>query len=637
MRKLAIIPGLIFGLIFAGAGFFILSKTSIPTWQNWSEMQSWRPVYAKLLSVSGSDNDTKASYRYEFGGATYQGNRVYVAEFKDNIGSYHADLLQQLRPYQQNGQLLPIWINPLSPDQAVIDRDMRWGLFVLMTVFCSVFILIGLAVGYGCIRGARKPKTSRRMSLLDLRKEWKQKQQDPNFSQSFLEFSQLRYGDSQQPDPVEFDNIDWQSHKGWETARIASNASKGAWFFWIFALIWNAISIPIIFIIPDELTDGNYAALIALLFPLAGIFLIYKAIASTLEYRHFGKVLFEMDPYPGAIGGHVGGRVQVSRLPYQKAIEAKDIWVRLECVYSYVSGSGKNRSRRENIKWAEQGKPQIDSLGQGVGLQFRFDLPTDLPNADVEQKGAYHFWRLSIKADVSGIDLNRNYNIPVFDTGATSRFIRHDISAQSNAIKAKESAQVKSSIASGNFDIDGLSRAMRFTYQGNEIRMEFPMFRNKVLALFAAIFAAGFGFATFSIAGMALQGGLFGIFTGLFGIPFFLVALLTGLATIYLLFNNLSVSISSDNVSVLRRLLFIPVYRRTLSRNEISHLSIKRSGSTGQGINRIEHFKLKVHDKNGRTVTLAEDLDGKDVAAHFCDYLAQRIGVEFRHKENKPT
>lgn len=428
----------------------------------------------------------------------------------------------------------------------------------------------------------------------------------------------------------EFKNTDWKSRKGWETATIASEAKKGIWFFWLFAIFWNAVSTPAALVIPRELAKGNYAVLLVLLFPLVGLFLLYKALLSTIEYRHFGRVLFEMDPYPGAIGGHVGGRIQVNRLDYRKAVEANELSVRLECVYSYVSGTGKNRSRKESIKWAEQGKPKIESSGQGVSMAFRFDLPDNLPSSDVEQKNAYHFWRLSVKADVAGIDLNRRYNIPVFDTGETSRFVAHDISAQTADIKARESAAAKLAIASGNFDIEGLSRAMKLTDLGNEIHLKFPMFRNKFLTLFSAIFAGGFGFASFSITSMATQGGLMGIFTTLFSIPFFLVALVAGIATIYLPFNNLQVAINSNGATVLRRILFLPIYRRSLHRNEISHLSIKRSGSTGQGVDKIEHFKLKAHDKNGKTITLAEDLDGEDVSGHFRDFLAQRLSAAVR-------
>lgn len=130
--------------------------------------------------------------------------------------------------------------------------------------------------------------------------------------------------------------------------------------------------------------------------------------------------------------------------------------------------------------------------------------------------------------------------------------------------------------------------------------------------------------------GMAIEGGGFGFFIGLFNIPFLVVAIVASIAAIYLLFNNLRVRIRTGEIKVLRRLLFIPVFSRRLKPTEISHLSIKRSGSTGQGVDKIQHFKLLAHDLKGKTVTLAEDLDGEDVAGHFRDYLAQRMNVETR-------
>ena len=129
------------------------------------------------------------------------------------------------------------------------------------------------------------------------------------------------------------------------------------------------------------------------------------------------------------------------------------------------------------------------------------------------------------------------------------------------------------------------------------------------------------------MASMVSGGGLFGIFIAIFSIPFFLVALAAFIAVIYLPFDNLVVDISPGEVSVMRRLLFIPVYRRQLQRGDIAHLSIKRSGSTGQGVNKIEHFKIRAEDQQGKQVTIAEDIDGKDVAEHLRDYLAQRIVV----------
>jgi hypothetical protein len=621
------IPGLLFGLFFAGGGFFMLSETALPMWQNWQEMQNWQPTDAQLLSFSAAENETRVHYRYDIGGVSYRGNRVGVTEFKDNIGSWHRDMQAFLGRVKRSGDTMRIWVNPFNAAEAVIDRDMRWGLFALVSGFCAFFIIIGLAVIYASVRSSNKIPARRRPSLWDLRKRWQQAQADGSTNLGFLEYCQQQYAESQAPRQDETPPADWQSRKGWEDARIKSDAGKGMAFFWGFAVVWNAVSIPASLALPRELAQDNYAALLILLFPAVGLFLIYKAIHRTLEYRRFGRVLFTMDPFPGAIGGHVGGHIQVKNLDYRRAREAQNLSVTLECVYSYVSGSGKNRSRRESIKWVERGQPKIDNAIEGVNLVFRFDVPEDLPQADVEQSGAYHFWRLSVSAEVPGIDLNRSYNIPVFATGETSRNISHDVSAQAAAVRKQEADAAGLAIASGQFDIEGLSRALRLRREGNRIHLKYPMFRNKFLTLFAAIFAAGFGFACYSMIDMMSGGGLFGIFIAIFSIPFFLVALVAACATVYLPFNNLSVSIQPGEVSVLRRLLVFPVYRRQLQRGDISHLAIKRSGSMGQGADKIEHYKIHAVDSGGGKLTVAEDIDGEEVAKHFRDYLAQRIGV----------
>ena len=630
MRRLLIIPGLLFGLVFAGGGFFIAAETVWPMWQNWQQVQNWRPASARILSVEGSGNDTRASYRYEYTGGSFQGSRVGLAPFKDNIGSYHGEMQAKLRRVKRNNDMLPIWVNPANPAEAIIDRNMRWGLFALTSAFCSVFLLIGLGVVYASIRGAGKVATRRRPSLWEMRKSWKQAQNEGRTDLAFVEFCQQHYADSaaaDTPGTTVTPPTNWRSRKGWEAAEIKSDAARGTWFLWIFALVWNAVSTPLVFVLPDEISGGNHAALIGLLFPLIGLFLAYKAIVKTLEYRRFGRVLLNMDPFPGAIGGHVGGLLQVKNLDYRAASDTQTLSVKLECVHSYVSGSGDSRSRRETIKWAEQGQPQINKAQQGVNLVFRFNVPEHLPQADVEQSGSYHFWRLSVNADIPGIDLDRSYNIPVFATAETSRHSHHDISAQAAGVRKQESDAARIAISSGKFDIDGLSRSLRLRNEGDRILLRFPMFRNKVLTLFAAIFAGGFSFACYSMSDMASGGGLFGVFIIIFAIPFLLVALFASIAALYLPFNNLRVIVQPGTVSILRRWLFIPIFRRVLQRDEIAHLAIKRSGSTGQGVDKIEHYKIRAEDRRGRKVTLAEDIDGEDVATHFRDYLAQRIGA----------
>ena len=628
MRRLISIPGILFGLMFAGGGIFFLAQTALPMWQDWQAMRNWQPAEARLLSVSGDESNTRIKYRYQIDGKVYQGERVGVSEISDNIGSYHPDMQDYLRRIQHNNQPLPIWVNPFDPAESAIDRDMRWGLLVFMGGFCSIFILIGLAVVYGSLRGSKKAEARARPSLLEMRKRWQAERNAGTTELEFIEFCQQRYAAPEAPDIGGKADVDWHSRKGWEDAQIHSDALKGVVFFWGFAIVWNAISFPLLgSTIPDEVRSGNYPALIALVFPLVGLILLGLALKRTLEYRRYGRVWLHMDPYPGSIGGHVGGVLQVKKLDHRHAVEAETLSVKLECVHSYVSGSGKNRSRRESIEWAQSGKPAISRSMEGVSLSFRFDVPDGLPQADVEQSGNYYFWRLSVEAEVPGTDLSRSYNIPVFATAETSRNVAHDISAGVEADRKKKAEATAMAIAGGNFDIEGLSRALRLRQEGNRIEMKFPMFRNKVLTLFAAIFAGGFGFASYSMFDIFSDGGIFGIFIGIFSLPFVAVALLSSVAMIYLLFNNLRVRIGPGEIEVLRRLLFIPVYSRRLRREELSHLSIRSSGSTGQGVEKIKHFKIHAFDRKGDRVTIAEDIDGEDVALHFRDYLAQRIGV----------
>ena len=631
MRVLRAFPALVFGLIFAGGGLFFLSKMALPMWQDWQAMRDWQPAYATLQSVTGSENATKARYQYEVDGISYPGDRVYVSTFNDNIGPYHKNLYARLRQHQRSGEPLTVWVNPQDPRQAVIDRDMRWGLFALMSAFCSVFVLIGLLIAYAGIRAANKKPGSGRPSLRALRREWKQKSNEPNFNMSFLEYAQQRAAEFDQQAKTMAPQLDWHLRKGWGTSTIRSEAKSGLIAIWGFAIFWNAVSWPLIMVLPRELAKENYPALFALLFPLVGLVLLYQALRKLYEYRRFGVVSFEMDPYPGSIGGHVGGHVQVSRLDYATATApASQLLVRLECVYSYISGTGKDRSRRESIKWAEEGTPHIEGSFQGVRLNFHFGVPENLPQADVEQSGAYHFWRLSVKADIPGVDLDRQFNIPVFNTGEKTSSVRQDISAQVAEKKEQKSEEVRQSIEQGKFDIEGLSHAMRISNYGGEFRMAFPMFRNRVLTVIAAVFAGGFGFASYQMLLMVLKGGAMNVFIGLFSVPFVLVAIFASIATIYLPFNNLRVRIARNDVTVLRRLLFIPVFYRRLSVTDISHLTIKSTGSTGSGVNKVGHFKVLAHDRRGGKVTLAEDIDGEAVAAHFRDYLARRLNVESR-------
>jgi len=207
-------------------------------------------------------------------------------------------------------------------------------------------------------------------------------------------------------------NDDWQS----ESIRSSSKASMYA--VWAFAAFWNLVSAPLPFVIFDEVANkNNTIALVGLLFTSVGIWLISWAIQRTLEWKRFGPTPVTLDPFPGSIGGHVGGTVDV-RLPYDSALNFE---LTLTNIHSYMSGSGKNRSRKEKAEWQDTIVAHAESDGSGTRLTFRFDVPEGLSESDVDQDDSYYLWRLSLNAVLDGTDIDRSYEIPVYATAVESQ------------------------------------------------------------------------------------------------------------------------------------------------------------------------------------------------------------------------
>ena len=153
MRFIGALMGVVFGLFFSGAGGFIALETAVPTYVRWTETQEWSATEGKVIEAGGENNGVTAVYQYEVAGKAYQSERVHLADFKDNIGSYHVDMRRYLVEKRRSGQPVTVWFNPDDPADSMIDRDMRWGLFTLMMGFCSVFIVTGLAIAVASLKG----------------------------------------------------------------------------------------------------------------------------------------------------------------------------------------------------------------------------------------------------------------------------------------------------------------------------------------------------------------------------------------------------------------------------------------------------------------------------------------------------
>ncbi len=212
----------------------------------------------------------------------------------------------------------------------------------------------------------------------------------------------------------------WMWRPEWTTGHVPCSDRSTMLFAWVFAALWNLVSAPLLFLVPQEFFEkGNYLALLGLLFPAVGAGLLVWAVRATMRWRKFGSSVFEMTTVPGVIGGSLRGAVHTA-LP--RPPEA-GLQVQLNCIRR-VEGRSNNSSTSETILWQEDYVAAPERLyagARGITVPVEFRVPYDCVETsrdfDADSKV---IWRLQAAADVAGIDFATQFEIPVFKTAQSS-------------------------------------------------------------------------------------------------------------------------------------------------------------------------------------------------------------------------
>jgi len=382
------------------------------------------------------------------------------------------------------------------------------------------------------------------------------------------------------------DDSPWLQEKKWFDNRITSGAKMQHLVLWGFALFWNLISSPMLFqfeqiwnkMLREPLTG------LAFLFPLVGLGLIVAAIRSTQNWLKFGRTPLMLDPFPGSLGGHVGGTVETA-IPFDPSMVAT---VNLQCVYSYVSGTGKNRSRKEKVKWQTDGVCHVLRGQQGTNFSFRFDVPDNLPESDVDKGRQYHLWRVVLSSKLDGPDFTRSFEIPVFKT-----------------------AQLSVALSDGTEDHHATVDA---AMAGVESIANIKTIPGGLQAYFPAFQRPGMGFVSL-LFGLIFAGAGVGAGYGdapiVFPAVFILVGSLIALFGVCYLAKSLQIKVTSDGVQSRRFLFGYPMRTKQIATPEIARLGIKEGATMSSGSKTTVYYQLLAESRQGVKLTLAERLTSR--------------------------
>ena len=394
---------------------------------------------------------------------------------------------------------------------------------------------------------------------------------------------------------VEHPTEPWLWQADWAQGRANSKTRGTMVGGWIFAIFWNAVSMPVAFlVVTTAAKQKGPGAFVALLFPVAGVFLLVRAIRQTIAYFEFGKTYFEMTTLPGVIGRELKGQIQ-ARFPHSPD---HGVHLRLSCVHRVTTNSGNSSSTTESILWrdeADLSSGQLCPGPAGATIPVSFRIPLDAQPTEKRNSRDEFVWVLEALADVPGIDYHDIFEVPVFRTQQTPA------REEADRFGAPAPAQAVSRPAVATIRVSQNAEGTEFY---------FPAARNKNFATTSTMFLLIFSAVAFFLIHHAPF-----IFPLAFG--FFALLLLYISAQQWL--GTSRVVMSSGGVTVQSGLLGGGTVQR-IALSEIASISDRITAQQG-GATGTPYYDIELTLRDGKKITLGRSIRDK----HETEWLVEEM------------
>jgi hypothetical protein len=389
--------------------------------------------------------------------------------------------------------------------------------------------------------------------------------------------------------------------------RIASTAVDDMKQLGLGLVLASLASIPIVVFLPEELANGNDLALVALVFPFAALCFALALLRRWLAWRRFGRLVLVMDPFPGSLGGDVGGQVD---LPLRYG-NRHPITVALACSRIEKRSEGADR---ESVIWDRDGLAEAAPAAAGTRVRFRFAVPVSLP-ASSEDGDTETRWGLRLRVPGRGFD--RTFALPV--TASDPERSRARIADSHETLLADGAAQA-------------LPRGIRIERQGDSMTLHLAAFRNVGLAL--TLTAIG-GILTVPAGGLAsVAGDLFGggLFDLILAVVPGLIALVCGLLGLLLMLAGLrdlgrsrTVLAEASGITVTSRLFGLPFGTERLAK--VTGFDTEVGSRVGNGPGSKKVVRLIARDGSGGKLVVADGIRDPALLRRLIQDLASATGL----------
>jgi hypothetical protein len=208
----------------------------------------------------------------------------------------------------------------------------------------------------------------------------------------------------------------WMWRTDWASGVIADANKAGTIGFWIFAIIWSAVAIPVAFLATPQLRDEPWLALLVGLFPLAGVIMLISAVYLTIRSMKFGTSKCHLERVPIVPGRLFRGEIELNA----DLVPESGVRLRLLSIHKVTTRRGRNRSTTEHLLWDEEVVVEQAAAMRspmGTRIPFQFATPPDAHVTDERDTYSSFIWRLAATAEVPGVDYAAQFELPVFQSG----------------------------------------------------------------------------------------------------------------------------------------------------------------------------------------------------------------------------
>ncbi|HEY8879318.1 MAG TPA: DUF3592 domain-containing protein [Roseateles sp.] len=332
-----------FGWVGAGA----LKSLAVLLHNAWT-VRSWQAVPIEVLQSelqSSTDHEgsttyaVRARYRYEWAGRGYESTRVGLAGGgSDNLDDWHHGWEARLQAARDGGPPLQAWVDPVHPERAVLDRQLRWRQLLFLMPFAILFPLV--AVGA-----------------------------------SWAGWLALTRGDTHEPAPA---------------VPPRHRPRHNVIGLWLFAVVISVMALPVIGM-ASRPSAPFWVALIAGLFVLFGLGLMGAAVKATRRAWIYRGAFASFQPAQPRAGAAFQATWTLP--PRDPASRPAQTGVRLRVAHYRIDDSGSGTSERLAEHFTQDVRPTA-SVDGGLLLQARFQLPVDAPSEGARRSGEKVAWRL---------------------------------------------------------------------------------------------------------------------------------------------------------------------------------------------------------------------------------------------------